>query len=321
MLARNDSIMLFLIKKTLLSLFTLVLILGSTFSLLHLVPGGPFDQERHLPPEIEKNLYEKYHLEKRGNQNWIIWVGHDLKAYLAYLKEGSLGPSLQYRDRDVTQIILNAYRPSLILGLWAFFVSLGGGLILGALGAAFQGSLLDHTLLSFCALTVSLPRFVMGVILVLIFSLTLGWLPPALWEGGRYQILPVMTLALSTLAYFVELIRSGLIEQLKKDYIRTAQAKGVPFLFILLKHALKNSLNPVLHVVAPVATQLIAGSFIVETLFGIPGLGRHFVMSINNRDYFLVMGITCLFAVILITLNLVTDALRVIIDPKSRSLS
>lgn len=307
-----------LIKRFFISLLTLACVLVITFLLLHTVPGGPFDQERQLPPEIEKNLYAKYGLEKRGDQNFWIWFGKDLISYGTYLTQGELGPSLKYRDRDVTEIIKSGITPSLELGSYSLLASLLLGIILGTIAVKRKGGLLDRLLLTSSALMVSLPSFVIAVFLILIFAFTLALLPPALWEGIDYRVLPVVTLALAPLAYFFQLTRSGLINQLKQDFVRTARAKGVSEKKILLKHALKNAATPILTVIGPIAAYLITGSFIVETIFAIPGLGRHFVTAVIDRDYFLVMGITMLYASVLILLNWLVDVGYLVLDPRMR---
>lgn len=307
-----------LIKRFLISLLTLACVLILTFLLLHIVPGGPFDQERQLPPEIEKNLYIKYGLEKRGDQNFWVWYGKDLFSYAKYLLKGELGPSLKYRDRDVTEIIESGITPSLELGLYSLSAALILGIIFGTLAVKKKDGILDRLLLALSSLMVSLPSFVIAVFLILIFAFALALLPPALWEGIDYRVLPVVTLALAPLAYFFQLTRSGLLTQLKQDFVRTARAKGVSEKKVLLKHALKNAATPLLTVIGPITAYLITGSFIVETIFAIPGLGRHFVTAVIDRDYFLVMGITMLYASLLILLNWLVDVGYLVLDPRMR---
>lgn len=307
-----------LIKRFFISLFTLASVLIITFILLHTVPGGPFDQERELPPEIEQNLYKKYKLEKRGDQNFWIWFAKDLKSYASYLAKGELGPSLKYRDRDVTEIIFRAIPPSLELGFYSLTLAVFFGILLAMLAIRKPRGLLDRALQSLSSLLVSFPSFVTAVFLVLLFSFWLVLFPPALWEGFSYRILPVITLAVAPLAYFFQLTRSGLLTQLKQDFIRTAKAKGVPWKWILLKHALKNAATPILTVMGPMAAYLITGSFIVESIFAVPGLGKHFVIAVIDRDYFLVMGITLVYASVLILLNWLVDMGYLVLDPRMR---
>ncbi|MBI4412707.1 MAG: ABC transporter permease [Deltaproteobacteria bacterium] len=289
-----------------------------TFLLLHTIPGGPFDQERVLPPEIEQNLYEKYGLQRRGDENFWVWFGKDLKSYLSYLTRGQLGPSLKYRDRDVSEMMARAIPPSAQLALYSLVLATIGGFFLGLCSARRPNGWPDRLFSFMSSLSVSLPGFVKAVILVMIFSFWLVWLPPALWEGLSYRILPVITLSATPTAYFIQLTRSGLLTQLKQDFIRTARAKGVPERTVLLKHAFKNVAQPLLTVLGPTAAGLITGSFVVETIFAIPGLGRHFVTAIIDRDYFLVMGITLFYAAILIVLNWMVDVGYLWLDPRMR---
>lgn len=307
-----------LLKRFFVSLLTLGVVLVLTFLLLHTIPGGPFDQERVLPPEIEKNLYEKYGLQKRGEENFRVWFGKDLQSYLSYLAHGKLGPSLKYRDRDVGEIMARAIPPSALLALYSLALAVIGGGCLGILSARRPGGWSDRLFLFLSSLSVSLPGFVKAVILVMIFSFWLAWLPPALWEGVSYRILPIVTLSATPMAYFIQLTRSGLLTQLKQDFIRTARAKGVPERTVLLKHAFKNAATPLLTVMGPIAAGLITGSFVIETIFAVPGLGRHFVTAVIDRDYFLVMGITLFYATILILLNWMVDVGYLWLDPRMR---
>lgn len=307
-----------LVKRSVISLLTLISVLLITFLLLHTVPGGPFDQERQLPPEIEANLYQKYGLHQRGDDGFWPWFGKDLAAYGRYLIRGQLGPSLKFRDRDVVQIIAESLGPSIELGLLA----LVGSLILGVAGALLvirrPGGPLDHLFLMLTSLKVSLPTFVVAVFLVILFCFELKWLPPALWEGPTSRVLPVVTLMLGPLAYFFQLARKGLVHEMALDYVRTARAKGVPPFKVVMKHAFKNASIPLITILGPMLAYLITGSFIVETIFSIPGLGRHFVLAIIDRDYFLVMGITGCYAALLILLNWLVDVAYLWIDPRIR---
>ncbi len=307
-----------LLNRFFLSLTTLVCVLLFTFLLLHIVPGGPFDQERKLPPEIEENLYKKYGLHQRGDDSFWVWIGKDFGSYSAFLLRGEWGPSLKFRDRDVTDILKTAIPPSFELGIWALLISLSFGVACGIKAVSRPGGWMDHLILFWSPLFVSLPRFVAAVFLVFFFSFVLKIFPPALWEGMTYRILPVITLALAPLAYLATLTRSQLVMQMGEDYIKTARSKGLTPYRIIFKHALKNAGIPLLTVLGPLAAQLITGSFIVETMFAIPGLGRHFVTAITDRDYFLVMGITFVYSVFLIALNWLVDLGYLILDPRMR---
>ena len=306
----------FFVKHLSTYLITLIGILLLTFLLLHVLPGGPFDAERALPAEIKTQLYQKYGLHEKGNDSFFVWVLKDLKSYTLYLAHGELGPSLKYKDRDVGKIILKAMGPSLQLGFAALILSLILGIILGLIMVGTQNAWLGKTISWFNTLGLSTPSFITGITLILIFSIFLRWLPPALWEGWRFFILPALTLSLGPVAMMAELTAASLKEELKKDYLRTALAKGLTPKKIIAKHALKNAAFPMLTFIGPLAAHFITGSFIVETMFAIPGLGRHFVASVIDRDMFLVMGLTLTFAVILMTMNFLVDVGYGFLDPR-----
>lgn len=305
-------------QRFFISITTLIAILVATFFLLHTIPGGPFDQERQLSPEIEKNLYEKYGLEKRGNQNFWVWFVKDCRAYGKYLLRGKLGPSLKYRDRDVGEIVFKASLPSLELGGLALMAAVTLSLATALFISLKPGGILDHAVSAVCTLFVALPSFVSAVILVSIFSLSFSFFPPALWEGPLSRVLPITTLTLAPLAYLLQLAKQGIAGELRLDYVTTAKAKGVPQKTILIKHVLRNALTPVLSIIGPLTAALITGSFVVESVFAIPGLGKHFVTAVIDRDYFLVMGITLFYSVILIGLNWMVDIGYGLIDPRMR---
>lgn len=307
-----------LFKRLLVNLLTLAVILTLTFFLLHLLPGGPFDQERHLPAEIEHNIYEKYGLTPRGDQGFWPWFLADTSAYFGYLAKGELGPSLKYRDRDVSEIIAKGIGPSLELGGLALLFALAIGIGAGVLSASSSRSYFESGFFALSTLLISVPSFVIAVVLILIFSLQWGVLPPALWEGATHRILPIITLMLTPMATFFQFTHAGMRAELAQAYVQTARAKGLPLRSVLLKHAFKNALSPLLTLTGPIAAYLITGSFIVETIFSIPGLGKHFIIAVLDRDYFLVMGITLLYAAVLITLNWLVDLSQLKIDPRVR---
>ena len=307
------------LKRSLSNLVTLLAILIGTFFLLHTLPGGPFDTEKQLPKVIQANLYEKYGLHPKGDDSFLVWLGKDLGAYFKYLPQGRLGPSLTFIDQDVSAIILQALPVSFELGLWALLVSVMVGCLMGILSARFQNRWFDSSLQSLATLLISWPSFIFAVGVIFVFSIYLKLLPPALWEGPNFRILPVLTLSLYPTAYLAIFTRHVLIDQLKSDYIRTARAKGLTFMQAIVSHAFKNASPPVLTLLGPLTAHLITGSFVVEIIFSIPGLGRHFVSAITNRDYFLVMGITLVYSTILILLNWIVDLLYVWLDPRLKA--
>ncbi len=289
---------------------TLLVLAVATFLLLRLAPGGPFDTDRAFPPEVKAAIDAKYGLDQP------IWL--QLAHWLGDLAHGDLRESLQYLGRPVTEIIAESFPASAQLGLLSLILSLGAGVSLGALAAWKQNTWLDFGAVFLTIAGVSLPSYLVASLLILVFSIGLDWLPPALWEGPSSMILPTITLALRPLALVARMTRSSMLEALSSDYVRTAYSKGLAAPPVVFKHALRNSLIPVITLMGPITANLITGSFLVEIVFQIPGLGRHFVSAMLNRDYPLVMGVTLFFGVILIFSNLAVDLTYGLIDPRVR---
>ncbi|EKD41722.1 MAG: hypothetical protein ACD_73C00559G0002 [uncultured bacterium] len=308
-----------LIRKTALSLMTFVGIMALTFTLLHIVPGGPFDQERQLPPEIKANLYVKYHLEPKGELSFTKWMIIEFKNYGSLLKSGTLGPSLKHPNQDVSPILLRALTPSLVLGLGALLLSLMGGMACGLTLSYFDPSLLSRIIRPLLSLFMTLPQFVWAALLVTLFSFSLKIFPPALWEGPRFWILPTVILALTPLSFLTLITFEAVQKEKNQDYIKAARAKGLRLRTVYLKHILKNAFFSLLAFIGPITANLLTGSFIVENLFAIPGLGRHFVTGILDRDYFLVMGAIMIYSLLLIAINLITESLASLFDPRVKS--
>ncbi len=281
-----------------------------TFALMHLVPGGPFDQEKPLPPEIKANVDAKYHLDQPVAIQYLL--------YLKDLLHGDLGPSYKYLGRSVNDIIWDTFPVSMQLGLWAVLISVIVGVGAGLVAAARPRSWLDHFGMFFATIGISLPSFVLGTFLIMIFSYRLHLFPAALWEGWRYGVLPAVTLALLPAAYIARLTRSSMREVLHLDFIRTARAKGLGERQVLLKHALKNSITPVVSFLGPLTATLVTGSFVVEFIFSVPGMGRYFITAVTNRDYPLIMGVTLVYAVLIVAANIVVDLVYTWIDPRMR---
>ncbi len=276
--------------------------------MLRILPGSPFDQDRALAPEIKANLERQYGLDKP--------LSHQYLKYMEGVMHGDLGPSLKYTSRSVTEILAEALPVSLTLGFFALILSTLLGVTAGTLAALYPRSLLGSVALNFATLAMSLPSFLMAAILVSIFGLQLSWLPVALAEGPEYFILPVLTLSLAPTAYITRITRSALLDTLNQDYIRSALAKGVAPMQVLIKHALRNSLLPILTVVGPLAAILITGSFVVEHVFSMPGMGKYFVTAFINRDYFLVSGVVLVFALLLLIINTLVELCFPLLDPK-----
>ncbi len=295
-------------KRLLSAVPSLLLILTLTFFLMRLAPGGPFDSDQVWSPEIEKSIQEKYGL----NQPLIVQYA----KFMGGAIRGDFHESFQYLDQPVTDIIKEAVPSSMLLGGLAIALSIAVGISLGALAAWKRETFWDQSSMFVALAGVSLPSYLIASLLILVFSLQLGWLPPALWEGPSSAILPAFTLAIRPIAIFARLTRASLIETLQMDFIRTALSKGLAPRAVIWKHALRNSVVPLLSVLGPVAASLVTGSFLVEMVFQVPGLGKHFVGAVLNRDYPLVMGLTFFYGFILMLCNLLVDLLSAWADPR-----
>jgi oligopeptide transport system permease protein len=291
---------------------TLLLVIVLAFLMVHAAPGGPFDDERVLPPEIEANIAAAYQLDQPLPQQFI--------NYLAGLLRGDLGPSYRYRDRTVSELIGSAFPLSLQLGAMAMLLATVVGVSAGTFAALRKDSLPDRVVMALAMTGISIPVFVIAPVLVLLLAVQLQWLPAG-WTGshgpGRY-ILPVVSLALPQIAYIARLTRASMIEVLDSDFVRTARAQGLGTAAVVRLHALKPTMLPVLSYMGPAIAAILTGSVVVEEIFGIPGLGQHFVRGALNRDYTLVLGIVIFYATLVLVLNLVVDLLYGAIDPRIR---
>ena len=298
----------FIFRRILLGIPVLVTVATLTFLIMHWVPGGPFDTEKILPPEIKANIEAKYHLDKPVSLQYIL--------YMKQLFQGDLGPSYKYLGRDVSDIIYDTFPVSFTLGLCAVFVVLGLGVPAGMISAYWQNSLLDRSVLLIAAMSISIPSFVLGAISVWIFSHYWHWLPPALWEGPRHMILPAFALGAGFAGYVARLTRTTVLDVLSSEYIRTARAKGLTEPVIMFKHVLINSIYPIVSVMGPLTAGLVTGSFVIEFIFSIPGMGRFFITAVTNRDYPLIMGVTLVYAVLIVIANLIVDMIYGWLDPR-----
>jgi len=291
---------------------TLLLVIALAFLMVHAAPGGPFDDERALPADVEANIAAAYHLDEPVPQQFL--------RYMSGLLQGDLGPSYRYRDHTVSELIANAFPYSLRLGAMAMVLALLIGVSAGTIAALRQGTMLDRVVMGFSMTGISIPVFVIAPVLVLLFAVKLHWLPAG-WSGAggvsRY-ILPVITLALPQIAYVARLTRASMIDVLSRDFIRTAYAQGLGTATVVRVHALKPAMLPVLSYMGPAIAAILTGSVVVEEIFGIPGLGQFFVRGALNRDYTLVLGIVVFYATLIISLNLLVDILYGAIDPRVR---
>jgi oligopeptide transport system permease protein len=298
----------FLLKRLFHGLAVIWVVATLTFILLRLAPGGPFDRERKLPPEVLANIEAKYHLDEPLFRQYL--------RYLTGILHADLGPSYKYLDRGVKEIILDTLPTSVFLGLLALVFALMVSFPTGLIAAYFRNSWIDRLALLTATLGISVPHFILGALLIWLFALQLGWLQAGRWDSAASMILPMVTLGAAPAAYIAALLRSTLIEALGEDFIRTARAKGLRESAVLFKHALRNSLVPVLTVMGPLTAALLTGSFVVEYVFAIPGMGRFFITAVTDRDYPLIMGVTLVYTALLVAANFLVDLFYAYVDPR-----
>ena len=302
----------FALRRLLAAIPTLFFVILLAFMMMHAAPGGPFDRERALPPEIEANVLAAYQLDAPLPAQFFRYLGGVL--------QGDFGPSYRYRDYTVGELIAGAFPVSLQLGGLAMLLALAAGMLAGAAAAVKRGSWIDRGIMAVSLTGISIPVFVVAPLLVLVFAVGLNWLPAG-WsgaDGGARLVLPVLALALPQIAYIARLLRASLVDILGSDFIRTARAQGLSTRRILVRHALKPAMLPVLSYLGPAVASILTGSVVVEQIFGIPGLGQFFVTGALNRDYTLVLGIVVFYATLIVFLNLLVDLAYAAIDPRIR---
>ena len=302
----------FVIRRLMVTLPMVLVVVSLTWGLIRLAPGNFYTGEKVLPPAIEQNIREKYGLD----QPWYVQYGRMLSNTL----HGDFGNSLRYRGQSVNEILRNSLPVSASIGLAAYLLALLVGVTTGAISALRQNSGLDHASMGFAMIGISLPNFVLGPILVLTFGLTLFWLPPARWEGfwSLNTILPVVTLSLVYMAYIARLSRSGMLEVLRSNYIRTARAKGLEEKDVVIRHGLRGGLLPVVSFTGPALALLITGTVVVERVFALPGLGQYFINANLNRDEPLIIGIVAFMSITVLLFNLAVDVAYGFFDPRVR---
>ena len=298
------------VRRLLGAIPTLLVLVSLSFFMMRAVPGGPFDKERQLPPEVEANLRAAYHLDEP--------VYQQLGRYLLDLAQLDFGPSFQYRDYSVTELVMTGFPVSLRLGGSAMLVALVVGVAAGCFAAFRQNSAADHAVMGAAMVGVSIPSFVVAPLLILAFAVHWHRRPAGGLGGGSIanMVLPVVALALPQIAYVSRLTRGSMIEVLRSNFVRTARAQGLSPTQIVLRHALKPALLPVVSYLGPAAAGVITGSVVVEQIFGVPGLGRFFVNGALNRDYTLVMGVVVFYGALIILFNLLVDLAYAWLDPK-----
>lgn len=289
---------------------TLLVVITISFFMMRLAPGGPFDREKSLPPEIEANILKAYNLDKPLHQQYF--------SYLNNVLHGDFGPSYKYLDFTVTDLIVAGFPVSLKLGLTAIILAMLIGVTTGTIAALQQNSKFDYMVMGIAMTGIAIPNFVMAPLLALIFGVYLSILPVAGWGDGALpnMILPVITLALPQIAYISRLTRGSMVETMNSNHIRTARAKGLAEKVVVVRHALKGGLLPVMSYLGPATAQIITGSVVIESIFDVPGIGRYFVTGALNRDYPVVMGVVIFFAMLIITLNLIVDLFYGFLDPR-----
>lgn len=302
----------FIAKRLLLAVPTLLVIITLSFALLQAAPGGPFDADKAMVPEIRAAIEARYHLDEPVVVQYL--------RYLGGIVRGDFGPSFQYQDTSVTELIAQGLPIDLTIGLLAMLLALLLGAPLGLLAALRRDSLWDRLASTVALLGISVPVYVTAPLLILVFAVTLRWLPAGDWGDGalRNLVLPVLALALPYIAYIARLLRASLLEVLQTPWVRTARAKGLPWRTIVLRHALRPALLPLVAFLGPATVGVITGSIAIETSFGLPGIGRFFVDGAFNRDYTLVMGVTILYGVLIVLANLLADVCQALLDPRVR---
>lgn len=298
----------YIIKRIFNAFIVLWIVITITFFLMHAIPGGPFTAEKSLPPYVLHSIEERYKL----NDPLYKQYGD----YLCNLVQGDLGPSFKYPGRSVNDIIKDGFPVSFKLGIEAILIAIIIGIPAGILAGVKKDKWQDRAVNFFTTLGVAVPSFVVAALLIYVLSTKLHLLPAAMWNGWRYEIMPALALSGMPMSFIARLTRSSMLDILSQDYIKTARAKGLSWSKVLIKHALPNSLIPVVTYLGPMTASILTGSFVIETIFAIPGLGQYFVTSIYNRDYTVILGVTIFYGVIVIVLNMVVDLLYPLLDPR-----
>src|ERR687885_1698760 len=298
----------FIIRRILWLVPVLLFVSLITFTLMHITPGGPWDKEKPVSAQVVANLNARYNLDKPAWQQYLIYMSNALR--------GDLGPSYTYQDRSVTQIILQGLPNTASLGVLAALVALVIGIPLGVVAASRQNTRIDYTALAFGTVFASVPSFVLGFLLIIVFALSLHLVPTSGWGKPSQYVLPVLTLGLNQAALLTRITRASVLDVSRQDFMRTARAKGLREELLIRRHLLRNALIPVVTILGPVMLLLLTGSVVVEQVSNVPGVGRLLVQGISQRDYSLIMGATLLYATVIAVLNLVVDALYAVSDPR-----
>ncbi|NLD59048.1 MAG: ABC transporter permease [Clostridiales bacterium] len=300
----------YILKRLIAGVLTVIVLITISFFLMHMMPGGPFSpsEQKNVPPELLARVAAKYGLDRPVGEQYI--------EYWKNLLRGDFGISYKKLDTTVNETIAYGFPISMRVGLVAVILSLVVGIPLGVIAAIRRAKLWDLSAMAFATIGISVPVFVISILLMYLFAGVLQWLPTYGLASWRHYILPVACLTFTPIAYIARQTRSSMLEALEQDYVRTARAKGLRESAVVLKHALKNAIMPVVMYLGPLVAELLTGSFVVEKLFSVPGIGRYFVQSINDRDYTMVLGITIFFGIFVIVCNLIADIVYALIDPR-----
>jgi oligopeptide transport system permease protein len=298
----------YLLRRLLYALVALLVVVTVTFLFMHIIPGGPFQREKALPEAVKKNIEARYKLDQPLHIQYI--------DYLSHLVRGDLGPSYKYRGMTVNDIIRERFPVSVQLGSVSILIALLLGIPAGIMAALNQNKPPDYVVMFFSTIGIAMPSFVIGTMLMYFLSYKWGLLPSATWGSPQHVIMPAIALAGMPTAYIARLTRSSMLEVLGQDYMKTAVAKGLSRIRILWVHGIKNAIIPVVTYLGPLVAGILTGSFVVENIFAVPGLGKHYVTSIYNRDYTVILGVTVFYCILLIFMNLLVDLLYPLLDPR-----
>lgn len=301
----------YILKRCIVSLFTVLAVITLIFFLIRMLPGDPFTSEKEIPLAVRRNMFARFGLDKPLYMQYLLYLKN-------FFLNGDMGPSMKYETRSVRDIIFRSFPASGKIGLLVVLASLFAGINMGVVAAMNQGRLSDRLSMLLVTLGVTVPNFVLANLLILFFSIKLKVLPPTGYGGFRYLFMPVVALSGYSTAFIARLTRSKYLEVMQQDYIKTARAKGMSRFSVVFKHAMRNAIIPVITYLGPLVANVLTGSFVVETIFAIPGLGREFVLSISNRDYSLILGVSVFYSCFVILCNFLVDVVYVLIDPRIR---
>ncbi len=298
------------LKRGLIALITIWVIITITFFLMHSIPGDPFTSEKRIPPEIMENLKRKYGLDKP----LIVQYG----KYLQNLLKGDLGDSMKYKTRTVNEMLKSSFPASAKLGLWATGIGAGLGILFGIIAALNRGKAFDYFVIVLAVIGVSVPGFVFAALFQYWFAAKLGWFPVARWGTAKHYVLPVAALGFGMIAYIARMMRTSMLDVLGQDYVRTAKAKGLSKSVVTWKHTIRNAILPIVTILGVMIAGVVVGSFVVESIFAVPGMGKYYVQSIKQNDYTLILGTTIFYAIILVIMMYIIDLFYGVVDPRIR---